>query len=112
VPRELLTTNAFLRTKNGTTTALCKQSTEKGALMPSFACFSMRIKNPKSYFIFYEHFLKIAAGQTNWKENIDNRANGNREPFTTAAVEAFTLLCLENNEQDWLHEAKIIKGKE
>jgi hypothetical protein len=98
--------------ENDPTKALSKQCTEKGAEMPSYACFSMRVKNPKAYLLFYEHFLKIAAGQTNWKENIENRAEGNRDPFTTAAVEAFALLCLENNEQDWLHEAKIVRGNE
>ncbi len=28
--------------------------------------------------------------------------------FATPAVEAFTLLYLENNEEDWLHEAKKV----
>jgi hypothetical protein len=35
---------------------------------------------------------------------------GHLEAFVTAAVEAFALLCLENNKQDWLHEAKILQG--
>jgi hypothetical protein len=43
---------------------------------------------------------------------MEDRANGDLESFATPAVEAFALLCLENNEQDWLHEAKIIRGNE
>jgi hypothetical protein len=94
------------------TTALSKQCHEKGAEMTSFECFNMRVKNPKAYLVFYDHFLKIAVGQTSWKENMEDRANGDLESFATPAVEAFALLCLENNEQDWLHEAKIIRGNE
>ena len=62
--------------------------------------------------MFYEHFLKIAAGQTYWKENIEDRADGNIEAFTTPDMEVFALLCLENNKQDWLHEAKVVRGNE
>jgi hypothetical protein len=39
-------------------------------------------------------------------------AEGNLEAFPTPAVEAFVLLCLENNEQDWLHKAKVLRGAE
>ena len=105
-------TVVFLRIKICVREALCKYCTDKDAEMPSFECFNMRVKNPKAYIIFYEHFLKIAAGQTYWKENIENRADGTLEGFATPAVEAFALLCLENNEQDWLHEAKIVRGGE
>ena len=40
--------------------------------MTSFECFNMRVKNPKAYIVFYEYFLKIAAGQTYWKENMED----------------------------------------
>jgi hypothetical protein len=73
-------------------TALCKQCHEKEAEMTSFECYNMRVANPRASFVFYDNFLKIADG-----------AEGNLEAFATSAVEAFTLLCLENNKQDWLH---------
>jgi hypothetical protein len=71
----------------------------------------MRVKHPKPYFICYGHFLKVAAGQTCWKDNLEDGANGDLEAFATLTVEAFALLCLENNKQDWLHEAKVIRAK-
>jgi hypothetical protein len=40
-------------------------------------------------------------------------SRGNLEGFATPApLEAFAILCLENNEQDWLHEAKVLRGEE
>jgi hypothetical protein len=72
----------------------------------------MRVANPKAYFVFDDNFLKIAAGQTCWKENVEDGVEGHSEAFGTPAVEAFALLCLENNEQDWLHEAKVLRGAE
>jgi hypothetical protein len=41
---------------------------------------------------------------------MEDGAEGNLEAFATLAVEGFALLCLENNEQDWLHEAKVLRG--
>jgi hypothetical protein len=42
---------------------------------------------------------------------MEDGADGGMEAFATpAGVEAFASLCLENNEQDWLHEAKVIIG--
>jgi hypothetical protein len=38
---------------------------------------------------------------------MEDGAEGNLEAFATPAVEAFALLCLENNKQDWLHEKKV-----
>jgi hypothetical protein len=61
---------------------------------------------------FHDNFLKTAAGQTCWKENLEDGAEGHLEAFATPAVEAFALLCLENNEQDWLGEAKVLRGAE
>jgi hypothetical protein len=43
---------------------------------------------------------------------LEDGAEGHLEAFATPAVEAFLLLCLENNEQDWLHEAKVLRGAE
>jgi hypothetical protein len=80
--------------------------------MTCFECYNMRVANPKASFIFYDNFLKIVAGQTCWKENIEEGVEGHLEPFAAPAVEAFALLCLENNEQDWLHEAKALRGAE
>jgi hypothetical protein len=79
--------------------------------MTDFECYNMRVANPKAYFVFYDNFLKIAAGQTCWKENMEDGAEGYLEAFVTPAVEAFTLLCLETNKQDWLHEAKALQGQ-
>jgi hypothetical protein len=76
--------------------------------MMSFKCYNMRVANPKAYFVFYDNFSKIAAGQACWKENMEDGAEGNLEAFATPVVEAFALLCLENNKQDWLHEAKVL----
>jgi hypothetical protein len=76
--------------------------------MTSFECYNMRVANPKAYLLFYDNFLKIAAGQACWKENMEHGAEGNLEAFATPAVEAFVLLYLENNKQDWLHEAKVL----
>jgi hypothetical protein len=61
------------------------------------------VDNPEACFIFCHNFLKIATGQTCWKENLEDGAGGNLDQFATPAVEAFALLCLENNEQDWLY---------
>jgi hypothetical protein len=73
----------------------------------------MRVVNPKAYLVFYDNFLKIAAGQQAcWKENMEDGAEGNLQAFATPAVEAFELLCLKNNKQDWLHEAKVLQGAE
>jgi hypothetical protein len=81
--------------------------------MTSFECYNMRVANPEAYLVvFYDNFLKIAAGQACWKENMEDGAEGNLEAFTTPAVEAFALLCLEINEQDWLHEAKVLRWTE
>jgi hypothetical protein len=43
---------------------------------------------------------------------MEDGVGGSLEAFVTPAVEAFALLCLENNEQDWLHEAKVLRGAE
>ncbi len=75
--------------------------------MTIFQCYNMRVANLKEYFVFYENFLKIAGGQTCWKENMGDGVEGHLEVFATPAVEVFALLCLENNKQDWLHEAKV-----
>jgi hypothetical protein len=80
--------------------------------MTSFECYNMRVANLKAYFVFYDDFLNIAAGQTCWKENMEDGAEGNLEAFATPAVKAFAFLCLENNKQDWLHEAKVPRGEE
>jgi hypothetical protein len=80
--------------------------------MTSFECYNMRVANPKAYLLLYDNFLKIAAGQACWKENMEDGAEGNLEAFATSVVKAFALLCLENNEQDWLHEAKVLRGAE
>ena len=80
--------------------------------MTSFECYNMRVANPKASFVFYDNFLKIVAGQTCWKENMEDGVEKHLEAFATPAVEAFALLCLENNEQDWLHEAKALRGAE
>jgi hypothetical protein len=45
----------------------------------------MRVANPKAYLIFYDDFLKIAAGQACWKENMEDCAEGNLEAFATPA---------------------------
>jgi hypothetical protein len=92
---------------------MCKQCHKKEAEMTSFKCYNMRMANPKAYFVFYDNFLKIAEGQTCWKADLEDGAEGYLEVFATpGAVEAFALLCLENNEQDWLHEAKVVCGAE
>jgi hypothetical protein len=80
--------------------------------MTNFECYNMRVANPKAYFVFYDNFLEIAAGQTCWKENMEDDVEGYLEAFVTPVVGAFALLCLENNEQDWLHEAKVLRGAE
>jgi hypothetical protein len=91
---------------------LSKHCHNKGAESPSFECFNnMQAKNPKAYFIFYDHILKVAgAGQTCWKERSEDGAVGNLKPSATLVVEAFAWLCLENHEKHWLHEAKVIQG--
>ena len=43
---------------------------------------------------------------------MEDGAEGNLEVFATPAVKPFALLCLENKEQDWLHEAKVLRGAE
>jgi hypothetical protein len=43
---------------------------------------------------------------------LEDGAKGNLEAFATPAVKTFALLCLDNNEQDWLHDAKILSGTE
>jgi hypothetical protein len=113
VPGNMLT-RVFLQIKKGygKTIALCKQCHEKEAEMTSFECYNMRVANPKAHLVFYDNFFKIAAGQACWKENMENGAERNLKAFATPAVEAFALLCLENNEQDWLHEAKVLRGAE
>jgi hypothetical protein len=58
--------------------------------MTSFACYNMRVANLKAYFVFYDNFLKIAAGQTCWKENMEDGEEGHLEAFGAPAVEAFT----------------------
>jgi hypothetical protein len=47
--------------------------------MISFKCYNMRVANLKAYFVFYDnYFLKIlAAGQTFWKENMEDGAEEN-----------------------------------
>jgi hypothetical protein len=57
--------------------------------MTSFECYNMRVANPKAYLVFSDNFLKIAAGQACWKENMEDGAEENLEAFTTSAVEAF-----------------------
>jgi hypothetical protein len=43
---------------------------------------------------------------------MEDGAEANLGAFATPAVEAFALLCLENNKQDWLHKAKVLQGAE
>jgi hypothetical protein len=60
----------------------------------------------------YKNCLKIAAGLACWKEDLEEVRrvdDGTLEPFATTAMEAVALLCLENNQQDWLQEAKILQ---
>ena len=82
---------------------------EKELVMPSVDMFLQRHKNPKSYIVFYEYFLKSVVGRSDWMKNLG-------DPFTEATMfatpsnEAFTLLCLENGEVEWLRMAKKKKG--
>jgi hypothetical protein len=80
--------------------------------MTSFECYNMRVANPRAYCVFYDNFFKISAGQTCWKENMEDGAEGHLQALATPVVEAFALLCLENKEPDWLHEAKVLRGAE
>jgi hypothetical protein len=43
----------------------------------------------EAYFVFYDNFFEIVAGQTCWKENMEDGVEGNLEAFATPAVEAF-----------------------
>jgi hypothetical protein len=82
---------------------------EKELVMPSVDMFLQRHKNPKSYIVFYEYFLKSVVGRSDWMKNLG-------DPFTEATMfatpsnEAFTLLCLENGEVEWLRMAKKKNG--
>ena len=83
--------------------------TDKELVMPSVEMFLQRHKNPKSYIVFYEYFLKSVVGRSEWMKNLG-------DPFTEATMfatpsnEAFTLLCLENGEVEWLRMAKKNQG--
>jgi hypothetical protein len=44
--------------------------------MTSFECYNMRVANPKASLVFYDNFLKIAAGQTCWKKNMEDGVEG------------------------------------
>jgi hypothetical protein len=56
--------------------------------MTSFECYNMRVANPKAYFIFCDNFLKIEAGQTSWKDNLEDGVEGHFKAFAAPAVEA------------------------
>jgi hypothetical protein len=46
----------------------------------------MRVANLKAYFVFYDNVLQITAGQTCWKEDLEDGAEGHFETFATPAL--------------------------
>jgi hypothetical protein len=77
--------------------------------MPSVEMFLVRHKNPKSYIVFYEYFLKTVVGRSEWMKKLGDPFR-EATMFATPSNEAFTLLCLENGEVEWLRLAKKKHG--
>ena len=88
---------------------LCSLCAEKELVMPSVEMFVQRHKNPKSYLVFYEYFLKCVVGQTEWMKTLGDPFV-ETTLFATPSNEAFTLLCIENGEVEWLRLAKKKNG--
>ena len=82
---------------------------DKELVMPSVEMFLQRHKNPKSYMVFYEYFLKFVLGQTEWMKILGDLFV-DATMFATPSNEAFTLLCIENEEVEWLQMAKKKHG--
>ncbi len=88
---------------------LCSMCADKELVMPSVEMFLQCHKNPKSYMVFYEYFLKFVVGRTERMKILG-------DPFVEATIfatpsnEAFTLMCIENGEVEWLQMAKKKDG--
>ena len=61
--------------------------------------------------MFYEYFLKSVVGRTEWMKTLGDPFK-DATMFATPSNEAFTLLCLENGEVEWLRIAKKKRGLE
>ena len=88
---------------------LCSMCADKELVIPSVEVFLQCHKNPKSYMVFYEYFLKFVVGQTKWMRILGDLFV-DATMFATPSNEAFTLLCIENGEVEWLRIAKKKHG--
>ena len=60
-------------------------------------------KNPEAFNTFVDFFLSMVTGKTEHLQNISLKLLQN---YITESDEAFTLLLLENNWDNWMEEAK------
>jgi hypothetical protein len=76
--------------------------------MTSFECYNMRVANPEAYFVFYDNFLKIVAGQTCCKENMEDGAEGKLGEVCNTSGGTICITVLGDTKQDWLREGKVL----
>lgn len=73
--------------------------------MPSLSTFESRLKNPKTYYLFYVYFYRPAIGEAGWKTFVD-RSRDDRQRIGNCNTEAFAHMVLKNNYFVWLYEAR------
>ena len=83
-------------------TDLCTLCVENECVLPSIESIGRRLKDPKTYCIFYMYFYPAALGEACWKECISQKG----ERIGSNTMEAFALLVLVNNYKAWLYEEK------
>ncbi len=87
---------------------LCKLCSSRRLVLPAWESFEERLKNPNTYVVFYDYFLRSATGDEEWKlrssKNNDQSVSSSR--LTPPLNEAFALVLLKNNFFAWLLEAK------
>ena len=60
-------------------------------------------KNPEAFNTFVDFFLSMVSGKT---EHLQKKSLKLLQNYNTESDEAFTLLLLENNWDNWMEEAK------
>lgn len=88
---------------------LCKLCSSRRLVLPAWESFEERLKNPNTYVVFYDYFLRSAIGDEEWKlrsSKNDQSPISSSTRLTPPLNEAFALVLLKNNFFAWLLEGK------
>lgn len=68
--------------------------------MITYDSFANTLKQPKSYLLFYEYFIKPVVGHDIWQRNVNCEPN-NLENYGTPMDHGFAHIVLVNNQDEW-----------